>query len=579
MSTPRVSAAITRRRLLQTSAGVAAAAWLPSFRVPPAAAQSGCAPPARFPPDIEVYQQGYQNWAKAIVIDDLWTCAPKSPAEVVRLANWAHREGWRLRPRGAMHNWSPLCVTAGTNCESRVVLVDTTEHLTAIEILAGELSAVRAGAGVSMLALSEALERHGLGFATIPATGDPTVGGGLAIGMHGAALPARGEQRALGHSYGSLSNLIVALTAVVWSARRRRYELREFERSDPDAKAFLVHLGRAFVVEVTLRVGANQNMRCVSYTDIPASELFASPGSPGQSFASFVDESGRAESIQFQFTENPWLKVWSVSPAKPAGSREVDSPYNYPFSDNVPEQVTDLVAQILAGNPGAAPLLGQVEYGLVTSGLAALSAGDIWGKSKNVLLYIKQTTLRVDECGFAIVTARRHLQRVVSEFYAFYSRLLEEHRARGSYPINGPLEIRACGLDRPGHAEVAGAEPASLAATTPRRDRPDWDIAVFCNSLTTPGTPGEYGFMREIERWARSNYSGYATLRPEWSKGWAFTDEAIWADRRSLSKRIPRSLTLGRRADEDWDWARARLNRYDPHRVFSNHFLDRLLPG
>ena len=84
--------------------------------------------------------------------------------------------------------------------------------------------------------------------------------------------------------------------------------------------------------------------------------------------------------------------------------------------------------------------------------------------------------------------------------------------------------------------------------------------------------------MHEIERWARSNYASYAALRPEWSKGWAFTDDAIWANRRSLTQRIPRSLTLGRRADEDWSWARARLNHYDPHRVFSNDFLDRLLP-
>src|SRR5688500_16953941 len=220
MTTRATSAAITRRRLLKASAGAAAAAWLPSFRVAPAAAQTGCAPPPRFPAAIELYQQGYQNWAKAIVIDDLWTCAPRSPADVVRLANWAQRQGWRLRPRGAMHNWSPLCVTAGTSCESRVVLVDTTEHLTAIEVLPGEPAAVRAGAGVSMLALTEALERHGLGFATIPATGDPTVAGGLAIGMHGAALPARGERRVRGHTYGSLSNLIVSLTAVVWSARR-----------------------------------------------------------------------------------------------------------------------------------------------------------------------------------------------------------------------------------------------------------------------------------------------------------------------------------------------------------------------
>ena len=475
------SASITRRRLLQASAGAAAAVWLPSFRVPLAAAQDGCTPPPGFPEGIELYRQGYQNWAKAIVIDELWTCAPRSPADVVRLANWAHRRGWRLRPRGAMHNWSPLCVTADMSCNSKVVLVDTTEHLTQIKVLRGKPAAVRAGAGASMLALTQALEDRGLGFATIPATGDPTVGGGLAIGMHGAAVPALGERRVPGHTYGSLSNLIVSLRAVVWSKRERRYVLREFERSDPDAKAFLVHLGRAFVVEVTLRVGENQNMRCVSYTDIPASELFAPPGESGRSFDGFVKESGRVESIQFQFTENPWLKVWTVAPSKPAGSRAVNSPYNYPFSDNAPEEVTDLAGEILTGNPGVAPTLGQAEYGVVVAGLAAANAGDIWGKSKDVLLYIKQTTLRVDECGFAIVTARRHLQRVVSEFYEFYSRLLLDYQARGSFPINGPLEIRACGLDRAGHVGIDGAE-------SPRWLRPRPGATILTGTLRSSAT-------------------------------------------------------------------------------------------
>jgi hypothetical protein len=52
-----------------------------------------------------------------------------------------------------------------------------------------------------------------------------------------------------------------------------RYELKIFDRSHPECKAFLTHLGRAFIVEVTLRVGINHNLRCVSYVNIPAAEL------------------------------------------------------------------------------------------------------------------------------------------------------------------------------------------------------------------------------------------------------------------------------------------------------------------
>lgn len=58
------------------------------------------------------------------------------------------------------------------------------------------------------------------------------------------------------------------------------YVLRTYERDDPDGAALLAHLGRALVTEVTLRVGANTNLRCVSRTDIPAAEPFAAPGDP-----------------------------------------------------------------------------------------------------------------------------------------------------------------------------------------------------------------------------------------------------------------------------------------------------------
>jgi hypothetical protein len=97
------------------------------------------------------------------------------------------------------------------------------------------------------------------------------------------------------------------------------------------------------------------------------------------------------------------------------------------------------------------------------------------------------------------------------------------------------------------------------------------------NVLTFPGTPGQYRYYRELEEWMRSNYRGYATWRPEWSKGWACTDEGLWDDERTLAHRIPEGFRAGRRRDEDWDWAVRTLDRYDPHRVFSNRFLDRLM--
>ena len=230
---------------------------------------------------------------------------------------------------------------------------------------------------------------------------------------------------------------MISLTTVVWSRRLKRYVLRTFHRTHPDAKAFLVHLGRSFVTEVTLRVSENQNLRCVSRVDIPASEIFASPGTPGRTFASFVDTAGRVEAIWFPFTAKPWLKTWSVSPEKPPESREVSGPYNYAFSDNLPEELTDLVGQMLSGNAAVTPLFGQMEYEISANGLAATNAFDLWGKSKNTLLYIRPTTLRVDELGLAVITDRARIQQVLHEVASYYSMRLDQLRAQGKFRPTG----------------------------------------------------------------------------------------------------------------------------------------------
>ena len=119
-----MSPAFSRRGFL------GAAAWLPVGALLPG--QVSADPPPAFPAGITLYRQAYRNWAGEIRTDDLWTCAPRTPADVVLLANWAHGQGFTLRARGFRHGWAPLTVTADTTGADRVVLVDTTEHLTAM---------------------------------------------------------------------------------------------------------------------------------------------------------------------------------------------------------------------------------------------------------------------------------------------------------------------------------------------------------------------------------------------------------------------------------------------------------------
>ncbi|MFE9017743.1 cholesterol oxidase substrate-binding domain-containing protein [Streptomyces sp. NPDC007808] len=554
-----------RRFLLHTAALTAVPVLLPAD--PAVAAQEL----PDFPADVALYRSAYRNWVGEITADGLWACAPAGPDHVVAVVNWAWRHGWRVRARGASHGWSPLTVTPGTSSDAPVLLVDTAAHLTGLALESA--TSVRAGAGVTLEALLGYLEEHGLGVTAAPAPGNLTLGGALAVDAHGTAVPARGEQRLPGHTYGSLSNLVLSLTAVVWDETSGAYVLRTYDRDTADCAALLTHLGRSLVTEVVLRAGADTNLRCVSRTDIPAGELFAAPGTDGRTLASFLDRAGRVEAIWFAFTEFPWLKVWSVSPTRPLTSRHVRTPYNYPFSDNVPTPVADLVGRMVSdGAWYLAPVLGNAQYDVAALGLVATRSADIWGPSKNTLLYLRPTTLRIATNGYAVLTGRDQVQRVLAEFTAFYRERLAAYAARGRFPVNGSVEIRVTGLDDPADVGATGARTPLLSALGPRADRPDWNTAVWLNVLTLPGTPHAQEFLRELEQFVLRTFDGgYALSRVEWSKGWAYTDEAAWSDDDVLDSAVPGSI-----GQSAWGQASAVLDRLDPHGVFGNTFLDRL---
>jgi hypothetical protein len=97
--------------------------------------------------------------------------------------------------------------------------------------------------------------------------------------------------------------------------------------------------------------------------------------------------------------------------------------------------------------------------------------------------------------------------------------------------------------------------------------------------LTIPGTPQSQQFYRETEQWVLSNYTGsYAAVRPEWSKGWAYSGSAAWADSTILGTTIPAAYRTGQPSGSNWDTALSILDSYDPGRIYSNTFLDGLMP-
>ncbi|MBY6413198.1 FAD-binding protein [Rhodococcus sp. BP-252] len=569
---------LTRRQFIAAGAGAVALTSVmravPVDAAPFGSSDATLPAPPNFPPGIPLYQQRYQNWSKEIVRDAVWTCSPTTPDDVVTLANWAHAHGYRIRPRGAMHGWTPLTIVNGENLD-RIVLVDTTVHLNGVAV-DPSASTVTAGAGATIEAMLQQLEDNGLGWVSVPAPGVLTVAGALAVDAHGAAVPADGETPTPGTTYGSLSNLVTSLTAVVWDGTA--YALRTFDRSDPEITPLLTHLGRAFLTSVTMQAGANTRLRCQSYTDIPWRGMFSAPAASGRTFESYLNRTGRVEAIWYPFTENPWLKVWSVSPTKPPESREVNGPYNYPFSDNLPEAASDLIGQLTAGNTFIAPAFGQVYYGTTVAGLAATGSSDLWGWAKDLQFYIKPSTLLLTEGGGAVITSRGRVAQVVHDFAEWFHERVTYYQSIGQYPINGPVEIRCCGMDDPADVVVDSAGPPTISAMRPRPDHPEWDTAVWLNVLGVPGTPGMFAFYREMEQWMRSYYTGWATFRPEWSKGWAFGAELPYQDRTVIGTTLPNTYREGVPASENWDTARATFDSLDPHRIYSNTFIDQLLP-
>ena len=577
---------MTRRSFLQAAAagtalvGAASAmGWTPAFRIPVAGATTIPSPPG-FPSTISLYQQAYQNWSGEIVVQNVWTAAPASSADVVTIANWAHANGWRVRPKGMGHGWSPLILPEGST-GADYLLVDTTQHLTNVSIqTSGTPATVTAQTGVTMDSLLASLGAKGLGLTANPAPGDLTLGGVLAIGGHGTAIKGSGETALSGKTYGSVSNLVLSLTAVVWNASTGMYQLQTFSRNNPGIKPLLVHVGRAFITDVTLQVGADVNLQCVSSWTVPQTTLFAAPASAGsQSFQSLVLSSGRVEVISFPFTTLPWLKVWSIHPNQPFLSNKVSGPYNYAFANTVSSTESAFIASLLKGVTSGTPTFENAEMAAVGTGLFFEGTGDIWGPSRYSTLYVKPTTLQVTANGYAILCSTSSIQRVVYDFYTYYTNLVNQYASNGQYPMNGPIEFRVTGLDQTADVVLSGAQQPQLSAVRPRPDQPSWNCAVWIDALTIPGTPYADEFYTQLEAWMFSNYTGsYGAVRFEWSKGWAYTNSGGWSSSTAFGTTIPAMYTTGQAAGDGWSDAVATLDSYDPNRIFAGPLHDQLMP-
>jgi hypothetical protein len=570
---------------------------------------SNISAPSGFPAGIPVLKETFENWALMIKVPDAWTCEPQTEDDVVRVCNWAAGAGFTVRPRGIMHGWSPLTVTNGEST-AKLMLVDMTKKLKTIGAVSpagnGLPAQVTVQTGATMLDLMIALENapggtNGFSFAHIPAPGNLTVGGALAINAHGTAVPTPPNDD-FNVPYGSMSNQILAFTAVLTPPGSKTYVAQKFTRGQGDDKAFLTHCGRAFLLNVTLQITNNYNLRCQSFMNIPSTTLFAAPtGSapPPNSVGEFLNQSGRVEVIWFPSfpvgpfpppTSYPWLKVWTVAPTKPPTSTVVDKPYNYPFSDNLPTSVTDILKQILGGAAWLTPIFTAVSASITSAGLngdlGSPNATDLWGASKNTLLYVKDTTLRVTANGYAVLMKKAQVQKAVADFTTQFATMLKAYQSNSLWPINSPVEIRVTALDDPAKIVTGSSKATSPVISSlsidPVVQKNGWDVACWFDVLTVipSGDPQQaYKFYAELESWMLTHFASGFRVCPEWSKGWAYTSGVgPWTDA-AVIKTFKDTFTAGRPADDTWSWEVGTLAKYDAGKLFTNPFLTEFLPS
>lgn len=139
------------------------------------------------------------------------------------------------------------------------------------------------------------------------------------------------------------------------------------------------------------------------------------------------------------------------------------------------------------------------------------------------------------------------------------------------------MEIRVTGLDNPEDVGISKAEAPTLSAIKPIQGRPDLNAAVWFDCLTFPTTPNLAQFMTTVEKFIFNEYDPVVAIaRPEWSKGWAYTNSSGWANKELLTETIPELYSEEANAN-NWNFALNVFNKYDSERIFTNSFLDEFL--
>jgi len=268
---------------------------------------------------------------------------------------------------------------------------------------------------------------------------------------------------------------------------------------------------------------------------------------------------------------------------QPPSSNRVDSPYNYAFAENLDPSVEDIFKKIISGVTSLTPTFGKLMASVSAKGLKGKNllgqdkfavTDDIWGPSKNTLLYVKDSTLPEMANGYAVLLKKESVQQAVADVSAKYNSMLQEYNQKSLWPINGPLEIRVTSLDSGPDANSFDRPIISPLAIDSETIKNGWNVAVWFDILTLENRYSNQ-FYFEFENWILVHFAGKGRVLPEWSKGWGYNPNP-WTSNQFVDD-VRATLTNNRENDDNWAYEVATLAKYDAGQLFTSPLLKFLL--
>lgn len=113
--------------------------------------------------------------------------------------------------------------------------------------------------------------------------------------------------------------------------------------------------------------------------------------------------------------------------------------------------------------------------------------------------------------GYAIQMKKAGVQQAVFDFTTKFTSLLKSYEKQNMYPVNSAVEIRVTSLDDPANvATGSGIKAESPVISALSYDdlakQNGWDVALWIDVLTIPGTNFSTEFYADLEAWVLDRF-------------------------------------------------------------------------